>query len=359
VDIRQIGQDLNVRYVVRGSIQRLGEMLKVNAELGSTETGAQLWSDNFDQQIADLAAGQEQIVVRMRVALNISLADIEAARSLRERPTNPDAFDLILRALAISWLPQTKETVAQALRLYEQALERDPNSVSALVGASYTVGTLYYYDAMPYNEAMDRAVHYLARARALAPNSESVLVQQSATAAPRSTMTPTRVRSSGCYATYSSKPRLGDQCRGTREDAEYEPTPPLRLRNGPPGASGIVMAPKGAGRPRREPARSPKGRREGRGDPVFPTTVNDLTTSIACLPIVYGSSGGGRASKAWPLPRAGRANLRALGWQDDTDYRRRMTADACGSTLRLEASRWENTRERGGRRSAAGGHPGG
>jgi adenylate cyclase len=94
-----------VRYVVRGGMQRLGTVLRVNAGLGSTETGAQLWSDSFDQTIGDLAAGQEQIVVRMRSALNISLADIEAARSLRERPTNPDAFDLILQTRAIESLP--------------------------------------------------------------------------------------------------------------------------------------------------------------------------------------------------------------------------------------------------------------
>ena len=98
VNIRQVGQDLNVRYVVRGSLRSLGDVLKVNVELGSAETGAQLWSDNFDQPIRDLAAGQEDIVIRMRSALAISLADIEAARSLRERPTNPDAFDLIRRA---------------------------------------------------------------------------------------------------------------------------------------------------------------------------------------------------------------------------------------------------------------------
>src|SRR5262249_9377738 len=78
-DIRQIGRDLGVRYVVRGSVRRLGPVLRVNVELGSTETGAQLWSDSFDQKVADLASGQEQIVVRMRAALNISLADIEAA----------------------------------------------------------------------------------------------------------------------------------------------------------------------------------------------------------------------------------------------------------------------------------------
>jgi adenylate cyclase len=58
-DIRQIGRDLNVRYAVRGSVQRSGQTLRVNAELGSTATSAQLWSDSFNQQIADLAVGQD------------------------------------------------------------------------------------------------------------------------------------------------------------------------------------------------------------------------------------------------------------------------------------------------------------
>src|SRR5207253_10037283 len=62
-----------------------------------SETGAQLWSDRFDQPISDLASGQEQIVIRLRAALAIGLTDIEARRSARERPTSPDAFDLIDR----------------------------------------------------------------------------------------------------------------------------------------------------------------------------------------------------------------------------------------------------------------------
>jgi TolB-like protein len=132
-DIRTIGRDLNVRFVVRGGIRRLGRALRVNAELASAETGAQLWSDSFDQNVEDLAAGQEQIVIRMRSALDISLAEIEAARALRERPTNPEAFDLILRARAIGLRPRTKESVTNKLGLYEQALARDPDSVSPWV----------------------------------------------------------------------------------------------------------------------------------------------------------------------------------------------------------------------------------
>jgi adenylate cyclase len=175
-DIRKVGQDLNVRYVVRGSVRRFGRVLRVNAELASTETGGLLWSDSFSQQIADLAAGQEQIVVRMQSALNITLADLEAARSLHERPTNPDAFDLILRARAI---PQvSKENITSALRLYEQALEHDPNSVLALVGAAYAATHSHYFRAIPYDIAMQRAMTYVERAQGLAPNSESVLTAQ-------------------------------------------------------------------------------------------------------------------------------------------------------------------------------------
>ena len=114
-------------------------MLRINAELGSTETGAQLWSAGFNQKIDDLAEGQDQIVIRMRSALNVSLADIEAARSLQEHPTNPDAFDLILRARAVVLQPITKGTLTQAMSLYELALQRDPDSVLALCGAAMTL----------------------------------------------------------------------------------------------------------------------------------------------------------------------------------------------------------------------------
>ena len=85
---------------------------------GSTESGAQLWSANFNQKIDDLAEAQDKIVIHMSSALNISIADIEAARSLSERSTNPNAFDLILRALATALLPHTLDTHTHAMSLY-------------------------------------------------------------------------------------------------------------------------------------------------------------------------------------------------------------------------------------------------
>ena len=111
-----------MRYVLEGSVRRIGTILRVNVQLTSAETGAHLWSDRFDEPITELAAGQEQIVTRMRSELGISMVEIEKARSQRERPTNPDAFDLILRARSVENLPPNPQRSREALALYERAL---------------------------------------------------------------------------------------------------------------------------------------------------------------------------------------------------------------------------------------------
>jgi TolB-like protein len=175
VDIKQIGRDLGVRYVVRGSMRRLGPMLRINTELGSTESGAQLWSENFNQKIDNLADTEDNLVIRMRSALNISIADIEAARSLSERSTNPSVFDLILRARATALLPLTRDTQTQAMSLYEQALQSDPNSVLALSGAATTLLNKLFLEMETYDVAINGAARYIERAQKLQPNAEPLL----------------------------------------------------------------------------------------------------------------------------------------------------------------------------------------
>ena len=121
-DVRQIGRELGVRYVLEGSVRRIDATLRVNVQLISAETGAHLWSDRFDEEIGQLAAGQQLIIARMYDTIGFSLVDIESARSLRERPTSPDAFDLILRARSMEHLPQTPQRDKETLALYERAL---------------------------------------------------------------------------------------------------------------------------------------------------------------------------------------------------------------------------------------------
>jgi TolB-like protein/DNA-binding winged helix-turn-helix (wHTH) protein len=175
VDVRTVGDELGVRYVIEGSVRRIGSALRVNAQLVSSETGAHLWSDRFDEQISELASGQEQIVARMRSELGVSLVETEKARSLRERPTNPDAFDLVLRARSILHLPPTKERYGEALALFEQALVLDPQSVHALANVVFLLMERNGVPGWARADDMERAERLLTQARSIAPGSEEVL----------------------------------------------------------------------------------------------------------------------------------------------------------------------------------------
>ena len=170
-DVRQIGRELDVRYVLEGSTRQIGPILRVNVQLVSAETGVHMWSDRFDEEISQLAAGQQQIVARLGDTVGNSVVEIESARSQRERPTNPDAFDLILRARSINNLPQSPQRNREQLALYERALLLDPSSVQAMAMVAY-----FLTDAGLRSFAdMQRAGRLLEQARALDPQSALVL----------------------------------------------------------------------------------------------------------------------------------------------------------------------------------------
>ena len=90
-DLRQIGRELNVRYVLEGSVQRADNRMRVNVQLIEAETGAHLWAERFDKPIADLFDMQDEIVARLANALWAELYDAEARRTERATP-NPE-FD--------------------------------------------------------------------------------------------------------------------------------------------------------------------------------------------------------------------------------------------------------------------------
>jgi TolB-like protein/class 3 adenylate cyclase/Tfp pilus assembly protein PilF len=175
VDVRKVGEELGVRYVLEGSVRKLGEMLRVNAQLIATETGAHLWADRFDQQLKDISTGQEEIVRRIGQSLNVALTDIESARSKRERPTNPDAFDLLLQARSLGNQPISPQQHAERKALLEQALKLDPVSVAARAELAIEL----IYDVVVFHSAtedeFERAAKLTADAAAINPNHLDVL----------------------------------------------------------------------------------------------------------------------------------------------------------------------------------------
>jgi adenylate cyclase len=175
LDVRRIGEALGVRYVLEGSVRRIDDTLRVNVQLTSAESGLHLWSDRFDERVNNLNAGQEQIVMRMRDGLGISLVEIENARSLRERPTSPDAFDLVLRARSIRNLPWSPQRIMEARALFERALVLDPNSTDAMAGIAYSLTDAATAHGWGRYEDMERAGRLLAKARELEPASGLVL----------------------------------------------------------------------------------------------------------------------------------------------------------------------------------------
>ena len=134
LDVKTIGRDLNVRYVLEGSVQRGGNRMRVNVQLIDAETGNHLWAERFDKPLADLFDMQDEIVSRLANALNAELVAAEARRA--EQAPNPDSMDLYFQGLA--WLNRgrTPANVAQARSFFDRALTADPENVEALVGSA-------------------------------------------------------------------------------------------------------------------------------------------------------------------------------------------------------------------------------
>ena len=132
IDAKAIGRELGVRYVLEGSVRRLGEKVEVNAQLISTETGAHVWADRFEGERSKLGELQLDVVSRLANSLGVELVKAEALRSLRERPSNPDAVDLAMQAQVKRDLPDSKATINEAVTLSERALALDPQNVRAL-----------------------------------------------------------------------------------------------------------------------------------------------------------------------------------------------------------------------------------
>jgi adenylate cyclase len=172
VDVRQVGKDLGVRYVLEGSEQHSGNQVRVNAQLIDAETGAHLWADQFDTPRADLLQMQDEIVTRLARAMQIQLVAVDAARVTRTRAGNLDAEDLALRCEAgIYNSPAGSAEWTAAFDLCDRALHIDNSNVFALTGMTMR-HILPVVEAQSSDPQADigRADELVSRALAIDPN---------------------------------------------------------------------------------------------------------------------------------------------------------------------------------------------
>jgi TolB-like protein len=134
VDVKQVGRELGVRYVLEGSVRRVGDQVRVNVQLVDAESGAHLWADRFDTVRANLAQAQDEITGRLARTLNLELVEASVRRSEQERAVDPDARDLVMRGWALYNRMAFAATREEAQRAFERALEIDPGSVDARIG---------------------------------------------------------------------------------------------------------------------------------------------------------------------------------------------------------------------------------
>jgi TolB-like protein/Flp pilus assembly protein TadD len=170
-NVRQIGQELGVRYVVEGSVQRLASRIRVNAQLVDAETGAHLWAERFDKTVGDLLDMQEEITARLTRALDMRLIAAEERRLQHERSDNMSSVDFALRGWAIFFKTLSARGMREARRMFEEALRLDGGNVDALFGLSEThMWEVNCYSSNNRAEQIQAAEAAISKAQTLIPN---------------------------------------------------------------------------------------------------------------------------------------------------------------------------------------------
>ncbi|WP_439371141.1 winged helix-turn-helix domain-containing protein [Bradyrhizobium sp. DASA03120] len=162
VHLRQVAEELGVRYVVEGSVRKDGERVRITAQLNDVATGSHLWAERYDRELADVFAVQDEITEAIVAAIEPQLYAAENFRAQRKPPDSMDAWDLVMRALSHYWrVTRQDHVVAQAL--LEKAIAFDPTYGKALglLGTSYMftahMGWMDMAIALPAAERAARA----------------------------------------------------------------------------------------------------------------------------------------------------------------------------------------------------------
>jgi adenylate cyclase len=145
VDVRQVGRELGVRYVVEGSVRRVGERVRITSQLVEAESGNHIWSSKVDGAVGDLFDLQDKVAAEVASALHPSIRRAEVERARSKRPDTLAAYDLVMRALPHLWAHRMVEN-PQAIALLGQALELEPRYGQAAALCAWAHGQQVAYN---------------------------------------------------------------------------------------------------------------------------------------------------------------------------------------------------------------------
>jgi adenylate cyclase len=169
VNVRDVGRELGTRYVLEGSVQKIGNRVRINAQLIETEGGFHVWADRFDRDMTDVFALQDEVTRSIVSILAVKLTGDEQQRRNQRQVTSPEAYDTLLRGL--DFLRRfTPETNLTAREYFERAVELDPNYARALANISFTYSNEVNLGSGAGSEvALQQALKYGKQALSLDP----------------------------------------------------------------------------------------------------------------------------------------------------------------------------------------------
>ena len=162
IDLRVIGQELNVHTVLEGSIRKQGNKLRITAQLINVDNGFHLWSERYDREIDDVFAIQDEIALTITEKLMITLMETEKAIIYKNPTDNKEAYDLYLKGRF--YFNKRGPGIIKGLEYFQQALEKDPYFGLAYTGIADAYCILALYCVIPPHEAMPKARQYAEKA---------------------------------------------------------------------------------------------------------------------------------------------------------------------------------------------------
>jgi adenylate cyclase len=160
VDVKQVSRELGVRYVVEGSVRKVGDRVRISAQLIDATTGAHVWAERYDRELSDIFTVQDEITDAIVASMHPQLQQYESERAVHQKPQDLGAWELAQRGWWEFSL-STRDSLAKARALFQKASDMDPGFARAFAGLAFT----HHHDIMMnWSASAEQAVAELSQA---------------------------------------------------------------------------------------------------------------------------------------------------------------------------------------------------